>query len=190
MKIDSDINDDGKLYQKFKNKQINAKKEGLNCFLTYPDFCNLVRLANIKSSQIGFKSKEKYVLARYNDCGDYQLGNCRFITQKENAQEKKVSEKSRKASSRNIKKFRNKLTEEDKKVINKKIAESRHKNALIRQQKRREEFLKNAHHSYIGERNSQYGTCWIYKNNINKKIKKDLLSVYIKDGWLKGRKVK
>ena len=80
MKIDSDINDDGKLYQKFKNKQINAKKEGLNCFLTYYDFCNLVRLANIKSSQIGFKSKEKYVLARYNDCGDYQLGNCRFIT--------------------------------------------------------------------------------------------------------------
>lgn len=190
MRSDSDINDDGKLYRKFYNKKTNAKKEGIDCLLTYEEFCNLVREARLTSSQIGFTTKEKYVLARYNDSGNYQIGNCRFITQKENAQEKKISEQSRKASSRNIKKFRNKLTEEDKKVINKKIAESRHKNALIRQQKRREEFLKNAHPSYVGERNSQYGTCWIYKNNINKKIKKDLLPFYIKEGWLKGRKVK
>lgn len=41
--------------------------------------------------------------------------------------------------------------------------------------------------SGIGERNSQYGTCWITKNNINKKIKKDDLDNYINDGWIKGR---
>lgn len=46
-----------------------------------------------------------------------------------------------------------------------------------------------------GEKNSQYGTCWIYKideNNkpINIKIKKEELNIYINDGWNKGRKMK
>lgn len=39
-----------------------------------------------------------------------------------------------------------------------------------------------------GETNSQYGTCWITKDGINKKIKKEDLETYLNDGWLKGRK--
>lgn len=39
-----------------------------------------------------------------------------------------------------------------------------------------------------GERNSQFGTCWIYHELIgNKKCKKDLLPFYIDQGWIKGR---
>lgn len=38
-----------------------------------------------------------------------------------------------------------------------------------------------------GEGNSQYGTCWITKDCENKKIKKDDLFLYIKQGWIKGR---
>lgn len=41
----------------------------------------------------------------------------------------------------------------------------------------------------IGNCNSQYGTCWITKNDTNKKIKKDDLNTYIKDGWVLGRKI-
>ena len=41
-----------------------------------------------------------------------------------------------------------------------------------------------------GEKNSQYGTCWIYKDGENKKIKKDELEIYIQNGWVKGRKIK
>jgi group I intron endonuclease len=40
----------------------------------------------------------------------------------------------------------------------------------------------------VGETNSQFGTCWITKDDINKKIKKEDLEVYLNDGWLKGRK--
>jgi hypothetical protein len=40
-----------------------------------------------------------------------------------------------------------------------------------------------------GETNSQYGTCWITKNDINKKIKKEDLDTYLNEGWLKGRKL-
>ena len=39
-----------------------------------------------------------------------------------------------------------------------------------------------------GKTNSQYGTCWITRDGKNKKIKKEELDQYIKDGWVKGRK--
>lgn len=42
----------------------------------------------------------------------------------------------------------------------------------------------------VGKENSQYGTCWIMKDEINKKIKKDDLNDYIKTGWKLGRKLK
>jgi flagellar motility protein MotE (MotC chaperone) len=38
-----------------------------------------------------------------------------------------------------------------------------------------------------GEKNSQYGTCWITKDGVNKKIKKEDLDSFIQDGWIKGR---
>ncbi len=43
--------------------------------------------------------------------------------------------------------------------------------------------------SQKGKRNSQYGTCWITKDGLNKKIKKDDLSMFTKQNWLKGRKI-
>lgn len=49
-------------------------------------------------------------------------------------------------------------------------------------------FRKNKHQQ--GEKNSQYGTCWVMKGEVSKKIKKDDLDTYINDGWIKGRKCK
>jgi hypothetical protein len=42
----------------------------------------------------------------------------------------------------------------------------------------------------IGNKNSSFGTCWITKDNENKKIKKEELDLYINNGWSKGRKIK
>lgn len=39
-----------------------------------------------------------------------------------------------------------------------------------------------------GETNSQYGTCWITKEGINKKIKKEDLETYLNEDWIQGRK--
>jgi len=43
-----------------------------------------------------------------------------------------------------------------------------------------------------GTGNSQFGTMWIYslEEKVSKKIKKDELPVYEKQGWLRGRKIK
>lgn len=40
----------------------------------------------------------------------------------------------------------------------------------------------------LGNRNSQFGTCWITRNKENKKIKKEDLEIYIQQGWMRGRK--
>ena len=42
--------------------------------------------------------------------------------------------------------------------------------------------------SQQGEKNSQYGTCWINKNGNSIKIQKEELNKYLSDGWIKGRK--
>lgn len=49
--------------------------------------------------------------------------------------------------------------------------------------------LKEIQHQQ-GEKNSQYGTCWIHNDKENKKIKKDELESYLSEGWIKGRKMK
>lgn len=99
-----EVDDDGKLFQRFANKRVNAKAEGLECELTFEQYCSLVKEAGLVSSQLGFTG-DMYVLARYNDEGNYTYGNCRFIKQLHNARERKVSDKSRKASSENMKRY-------------------------------------------------------------------------------------
>ena len=46
------------------------------------------------------------------------------------------------------------------------------------------------YHYSAGEKNSQYGTCWVYNDNESIKIKKEQLEEYISNGWIKGRKMK
>jgi len=54
--------------------------------------------------------------------------------------------------------------------------------------KNREILSKNS----SGKNSSQYGTCWIYNLELKKsiKIKKEEFKFYIKQGWIKGRKMK
>lgn len=60
-------------------------------------------------------------------------------------------------------------------------------------QKLKNTFKKNHHQQ--GVKNSQYGTCWVYKyvdekNIQNKKIKKEDKELYLLNGWYSGRKIK
>jgi hypothetical protein len=42
----------------------------------------------------------------------------------------------------------------------------------------------------IGEKNSQFGSCWINKNGENKKIRKEEIESFESQGWERGRKFK
>ena len=62
----------------------------------------------------------------------------------------------------------------------------------ITKQKISKKHLLNKHQQK--EKNSQYGTCWVYKFNENDestsiKIKKEELNEYLSKGWIKGRKI-
>jgi len=48
---------------------------------------------------------------------------------------------------------------------------------------------KENHHQQ-GNKNSQYGTCWVMKDGISQKIKKEELERYLQLGYIKGRKIK
>lgn len=50
-----------------------------------------------------------------------------------------------------------------------------------------EKMKKSAIGKQVGEKNSQYGTCWITNGEHNKKIKKDELDYYQSLGYYKGR---
>jgi len=52
--------------------------------------------------------------------------------------------------------------------------------------KRKATFIENNHQQ--GEKNSQYGSCWISKDGIVIKVSKLRLDTFIADGWNRGRK--
>ena len=55
-------------------------------------------------------------------------------------------------------------------------------------EKRKETFKEIGHQQ--GEKNSSFGTCWIYHELIgSRKCRKELLPDYLEQGWIKGRKM-
>ena len=182
-----EVDDDGKVRNRYSNKKVNAKAEGLICELSLEQFCKLIKQADIKSSQLGFTG-DGYVLARYNDSGNYTYGNCRFIKQSENAKEKKISENSREASSRNIRTFNDKIKQNPE--LRKQIDEKRklHPYNIKKHQKTLEKQAvidANKDQRYCKEHNSQYGTFWITNGVSNIKWKLDKGD--IPEGFHKGR---
>lgn len=163
------IDDNGKLYSKYLNKRNNAKKENIEFQLSYLEFCQLVRDAGLKCSDLGFSGKG-YVLARIGDIGAYSFSNCRFITQLENARERKVSEKSREASRSNAAKMNASQPANKGELIRSGMAASPYYQNLKKQAAQKAVVADaKKHPSYTGIRNSQFGTYWITDGLANMK---------------------
>ena len=72
----------------WKRKKNRTEKEaGKNFKLSPTEMVQLLEDAAIAPNDIGTRSHQ-YVLARHNDTGDYEINNCRFITHRENIQER------------------------------------------------------------------------------------------------------
>lgn len=179
------LDDDGKLRQKWFNKQANAKQENISFELSYDEFMSLVNDAGLRSSQLGF-SGQGYVLARINDTGSYSINNCRFLTQKENAAEKKISDKMRASSRKNMLEV-NKHPEYRRKALEGYYNSEYYKNRKLQAEinRKHRESLLDAR--YCGPHNSQTGTYWITDGKINKKWKQD--KGEIPEGFHRGRKM-
>jgi hypothetical protein len=116
------------LYQKFLNKKINSKKEEIEFYLTFDEFKQLVQDANITVDDLHIKG---YHLARYNDSGNYEIGNCRFIPYLDNYKERKISDRNRLASKQNILNYNLSLSAEEKSERANRIAKIRKQNGNL-----------------------------------------------------------
>lgn len=172
------LDDDGKLKRKFANKKYNAKKEGLNCLLSFEEFCELLIEAGLKSSDIGFHSEHKIVLARYGDEGDYTIDNCRFISQKENMLEQKQSEAQLLARRKNIKAAQQYIESHKEECVQKQISGLHNsqylKNRLIAAEEKRKVREESLDKRYCGKHNSMYGKRWITNGICNALVRGDL----------------
>lgn len=175
--LEKELDDDGKLFLKWRQKRYNAKTMGNECFLTFDDYCRLVKEAGLVSSQLGLNGLS-YELARYNDEGPYEIGNCRFITHQENVCEMKQVVAARE---------RRKLEEP---IIQKKREELR----LRREQNKEKERIRQSLIDPIrskatsGEHNSSYGKHWI-TNGVESRKWHPLKDGAIPYGWRLGRVV-
>lgn len=69
----------------------NARQAGNVCLLTLGEYIHIAIESGLTSpDQIGC-TMDSYQMARYGDKGNYEVGNCRFITMRENLAEKKAN---------------------------------------------------------------------------------------------------
>lgn len=188
------LDDDGKLYQKYLNKKVNANKENIPFHLTFEEFAKLVEDGGYVSSDLGFTGKN-IVLARYNDKGGYILGNCRFIPHVENIREKYISDKMKKTSSKNISEYNTKIknndiyAKEQLKKFREKYYKSEYYKKRIKQKEEHRKILETVmNKSYMGKNNSQFGTFWITNGENNKKWKNEYGDIPV--GYKRGRVMK
>ena len=172
--LSDELDDNGKLYKNYKER-LSANKSAKHKFLlTYEEFCILLKEAGIKSSDLGY-SGNNYDLARYGDQGDYTFGNCRFITHKENLDERMY----------------NGLTEKERREIKEKEKQEVARRKLERDEKRKqkqEEYQANKDTRYSNEHCSSYGTHWITNGMESRKWRP--WKEEIPEGWYLGRTVK
>ncbi len=161
--------DDGKLRERYRHKMQNAARHEppIGFQLTFEEYCQLLRDAGIKSSQLGVRG---YHLARYGDVGPYAVGNCRFVPYLVNQAEKKMDPE--KVSAGLLRYYENHpgtfTGKNHSDETKRKIGDA---NSV----------------SQAAERNSQYGTCWITRDGVNKRIKKEDKESYLCNGWSSGR---
>ena len=72
----------------WRNKKKGSLRDDKSFTLSATDMVQLFTEAGITAADIGHAGHQ-YQLGRYGDTGGYEMGNCRFITKKENLQEKR-----------------------------------------------------------------------------------------------------
>lgn len=180
------LDDDGKLRMKINNKRFNAKKLEIEFNLTKREVKKLLREAGITSSNWCHKG---FHLARYNDIGNYDFDNCRFIPCHENYGERKITDRMKLAGSRNM--IRENSSPHHGSRIARGLANSMSYRTFKLKRKlqaRRKYFekQKQMNQSYVGNRNSQYGSFWVTDGVKNIKLRK---GQEIPFGYCRGRKM-
>lgn len=127
------------------------------------------------------------------DCMNLVVGGNGFMLDEHHYKCSILGTKARLEKLKNDPEYAKKVTE-----IASKVMKDNHKKGKIKydtftgkqhSDETKKQISKNKLGTGVGEKNSQFGTCWITKNGENKKINKEDFNQYIKNGWVKGRKM-
>ena len=80
-----------RVFDYVRTKKRNCRRKGIDWMLTEGDIRQLLDQAGIEIYDVG-RGAHKYQLGRKGDTGPYEIGNCRFITQRENLSEQWTDE--------------------------------------------------------------------------------------------------
>lgn len=127
--------------------------------------------------------KNYLCVARNNDLGDYVIGNVKVMTMGENASERNRLNGNR-GSIESLKDAFERF------YSNNPGSFTGKKHSLESLDKQAKSFKEIDHQQ--GDKNSQFGTCWIYSvvERMSKKIPAEDLAEWEAKGWLKGRKMR
>lgn len=188
--LEIELDDDGRLYEKYMAKKQNDKFHEQRGFeLSFSEYCTLVEEASIVSSQLGIQHGQGYVLARYDDQGPYKYGNCRFITQHDNLREmyhpsKRVEDLYRICMDSAHEATRA-IFESGEHWVKTQIQtmllvkDNQFKAARLFRE------TSSVHPSYAGKKNSQYGSFWITDGNVELKWREG--NGAVPSGFRRGR---
>mgnify|MGYP000296477977 CR=1 FL=1 len=77
--------------KKYISLRAGAPQRGRICYLTFKQYMKLAKKAGLThSSEVGV-GMEKYQMSRHKDKGDYEWGNCEFLTMEENLRAKHLN---------------------------------------------------------------------------------------------------
>jgi hypothetical protein len=80
--------DEASWWRKYSYLKRNSQARAIECLLSFRQYLQLAKRAGVlRPSMIGCKS-DKYQVGRIGDTGNYEIGNCRFITMAQNQHEK------------------------------------------------------------------------------------------------------
>ena len=82
--IGLDPNDIAEWRYKWKAKISNAPKKGNVCLLTFEEYVTIAKESGVINPNEISTSIDSYHLSRFNDIGNYEVGNCRFIKHYDN----------------------------------------------------------------------------------------------------------
>ena len=177
---------------KINNERGRKDKRGsiINFLLSLEDYIRIF-LPYKEDHRLYLKNNDKnrLCLCRYDDIGDYTMGNIYIETRSQNSKSA-LCLPNKGALNLTDPTIRIKAL-----LMGKIRLKELYPNGTFKDRKHKESTKKligeKTSISQQGEKNSRYGTCWIYNlaEKINRSIPKEDLQFWIEQGWIKGRKM-